>query len=113
MVLSYSRNSNILTLYINGSKINDYDKSSNKLHLFDQMKLVLGNDLDVVSNECMPNDLNQGFIGAIRDFNVWNKKLTDERVMNIFKGVDETDDMLITWSEFNFTDDVKRKLFIP
>ena len=113
MVISYSRDSNILTLYINGSKINDYDKSSNKLHLFDQMKVALGNDLDVVSNECVANNLNQGFTGAIRGFNVWNKKLADERVMNLFKGVDETDDALITWSEFNFTEDVKRKLYMP
>ena len=113
MVISYSRDSNILTLYINGSKIKDYYKSSQKLHLFDQMKVVLGNDLDIVSNECVANNLNQGFIGAIRGFNVWNKKLTDERVMNIFKGVDETDDALVTWSDFNSTDDVQRKLYTP
>ena len=113
MVISYSGVSNILTLYINGSKLNDYDKSSNKLPVFNKMQLVLGNDVDFVSNECVPNDPNQAFKGAIRGFNVWNKKLSDERVMDIFKGVDEKNDMLITWSEFNSTEDVKKEFYIP
>ena len=77
------------------------------------MKVVLGNDLAVVSNECVANNTNPGFIGAIREFNVWNKKVTDERVMNVFKSVDEKDDLIIAWSQFNSTDDVKRQLFIP
>ena len=113
MVISYSAVSNVLTLYVNGSKINDYDKSSNSLPSFTKMKVVLGNDLAVVSNECVANNANSGFIGAIRQFNVWNKKLTDERVMNVFKSVDEKDDLIIAWSQFNSTDDVKRQLFIP
>ena len=77
------------------------------------MQLVLGNDADFVSNECVVNDPSQGFTGAIHGFNVWNKKLTDERVMNIFKGVDEKNDMLIAWSDFNSTDDVKKEFYIP
>lgn len=113
MVISYSAVSNVLTLYVNGSKINDYDKSSNSLPSFTKMKVVLGNDLAVVSNECVANNANPGFIGAIREFNVWNKKVTDERVMNVFKSVDEKDDLIIAWSQFNSTDDVKRQLFIP
>ena len=113
MVISYSAVSNVLTLYVNGSKINDYDKSSNSLPSFTKMKVVLGNDLAVVSNECVANNANSGFIGAIREFNVWNKKLTDERVMNVFKSVDEKDDLIIAWSQFNSTDDVKRQLLIP
>ena len=35
------------------------------------MKVVLGNDLAVVSNECVANNANPGFIGAIREFNVF------------------------------------------
>ena len=93
--------------------MNDYDKSSNKLAAFDTMQLVLGNDVDFMSNKCEVNDPSQGFTGAIRGFNVWNKKLTDERVMNIFKGVDEKNDMLIAWSDFNSTDDVKKEFYIP
>ena len=84
---------------------------SNKLLPFDKMKFVLGNSF--LSNECVANNTDQGFTGAIHGFNVWNKKLTDERVMNIFKGVDEKHDMLIPWSEFSSTDDVKKELFIP
>ena len=93
--------------------MNDCDKSSNKLAAFDTMQLVLGNDVDFMSNKCEVNDPSQGFTGAIRGFNVWNKKLTDERVMNIFKGVDEKNDMLIAWSDFNSTDDVKKEFYIP
>ena len=33
--------------------------------------------------------------------------------MNVFKSVDEKDDLIIAWSQFNSTDDVKRQLFIP
>ena len=113
VVISYSGVSDILTLYINGSKVNDYDKSFNKLAAFNKMQLVLGNDVDFFSRECVVNDESQGFTGAIHEFNVWNKKLTDERVMNIFKGVDEKHDMFIAWSDFNSTDDVKKEFFIP
>lgn len=93
--------------------MNDYDTSSYKLPRFDKMKFVLGKDLDVVSQVCfVPHPFDE-FTGAIRGFNVWNKKLTDERVMNIFKGVDEKNDMLIAWSDFNSTDDVKKEFYIP
>ena len=75
--------------------------------------MVLGNDLDIDSKmeQCIPDNKDQGFIGAIRGFYVWNKRVNDERVINIFKGVDENNDMLIRWSEFSATDDVKRQLF--
>lgn len=112
VVISYSGVSDILTLYINGSKVNDQDTSSSELAAFDKMQLVLGNNVDF-SGECLTKHANQGFTGAIREFNVWNKKLTDERVMNIFKGVDEKYDMFIAWSDFNSTDDVKKEFFIP
>ena len=113
VVISHSATSNNLTIYINGSKMNDYDTSSYKLPPFDKMKFVLGKDLDVVSQVCfVPHPFDE-FTGAIRGFNVWNKKLTDERVMDIFKGADEKHDMLITLSDFNFTDYVKKELFIP
>ena len=93
--------------------MNDYDTSSYKLPPFDKMKFVLGKDLDVVSQVCFVPYPFDEFTGAIRGFNVWNKKLTDERVMDIFKGADEKHDMLITLSDFNFTDYVKKELFIP
>lgn len=75
--------------------------------------MVLGNDLDIDGKmeQCIPDNKDQGFIGAICGFYVWNKRVNDERVMNIFKGVDENNDMLIRWSEFSATDDVKRQLF--
>ena len=93
--------------------MDDYDTSFYKFPHFDKMKFVLGNDLDAESKECFFHYQYDGFACAIRGFNVWNKKLTDERVMDIFKGIDEKHDMLITLSEFNSTDDVKKELFIP
>ena len=110
MVISYRGISNILTLYINGSKIKDYNQTE-VLHSFKKIQVVLGNDVDVISQECKANEAGQAFIGAIRGLYVWNKKLTNEKVMNIFKGVDKNNDMLIKWSDFSATDDVKRQLF--
>ena len=114
MAISYSGVSDILTFYINGSKVNEYDTSSYKLPAFDKMQLVLGSTFCRLLGERVRfTGLREGFTGAIREFNVWNKKLTDERVMNIFKGVDEKYDMLIAWSDFSSTDDVKKEFYIP
>ena len=113
MVISYSGKSNTLTLYINGSKIKDYNNTSG-LKSFEKIQVVLGNDLDIDDKrkECIVNNADQGFFGAIHGLYVWNKKLPDEQVRNLFKGVDKNNDMLIKWSDFSATDDVKRQLFI-
>ena len=85
---------------------------NSELKKFTKIQVILGNDSDFNDEKkCIADNAAQVFIGAIRGFYVWNKRLSHERVINIFKGVDKKNDMLIRWSEFSATDDVKRQLF--
>lgn len=53
MAISYSKTSGNLTLHVNGSKTNDYDKSSDILPSGERMRIILGTEIDYEENKCV------------------------------------------------------------
>lgn len=112
MAISYSKTSGNLTLHVNGSKTNDYDKSSDILPSGERMRIILGTEIDYEENKCV-SYTDELFEGSIRQFEVWDKKLKDADIADIFSNVYERNDQLIKWSEFNSTADVAKEIYTP
>ena len=114
VVISYSKASDYLTLHVNGSKINDCDKSSDRLPSGERIRVILGTeiDYDYEENKCV-SYVEEFFEGSIRQFDIWDKKLKDADIADIFNNVYKSNDQLIKWSEFNSTADVTKEFYIP
>ena len=114
MAISYSKSSDNLTLHVNGSKINNYDKSSDRLPSGERIRVILGTeiDYDYEENKCV-SYVQELFEGSIRQFHVWDKKLKDADIADIFNNVYKSNDQLIKWSEFNSTANVTKEIYIP
>ena len=97
MAITVEENTNIVTLYLNGEKIGETNKSAVQ-EPPEYVKVLLGNDM--VYHSCETLDSKKSFIGEIGQFFMWSKVLSADDIRYITSNTYRDKDFLVAWTDF-------------
>lgn len=71
-----------------------------KTRALDQIRVVIGNDVDWRNDKCVIDATNQGLVGSVARLYVWNRLLSLDEITAAYTNKPNTTDAIVLWQEF-------------